>query len=403
VPRLACRLRSVFRRLQLRRVLFAAAMGLLGPLVVVMVGGSARSAQMQPYRADFAVYYGVSTIGLNYGFEHIYDESYRIRVWNTLAPVLGGPLQRYPIIQPPTTALATVPFALIPIRIAYAIWLVLILGTLLAGWWLGAPGGRWARAGYLVALLALVPIGIGLYAGQLVFVVFAAVLATWRLLRRDHEVAAGLVLLLILLKPQAALLVPPVFLVTGHHRAIAIWAAGTFIVAAVTTAVVGPATLLAYAERLGEVLRHPQTWDVVTGMTLPGAVGGGLAGTAATIGVAAVALFGAWRRRLVGLELPLAIALVGSLIMSSYVHEADSVVLIAAAWLFIRTQPPAWTAAFLVAGYVAIDLGQIAVVGWGPMLAIASVWLLAMAFWLPKGADRPPSEHAVARQAWDFS
>jgi hypothetical protein len=200
------------------------------------------------------------------------------------------------------------------------------------------------------------------------------------------------VLLLILLKPQAALLVPPILLVTGHHRTFAVWAAGAFVVGVVTTAVIGPATLVVYAGRLGDVLRHPKTWDVVSGMTLPGAVGGGAAGTAATIGVAAVALFGAWRKRHEGLELPLAIALVGSLIMSSYVHEADSVVLIAAAWLFIRTEHSPWMAAFLVAGYVAIDLGQTVAVGWGPMLAMALVWFLAMAIWPPGGAVRPRSE-----------
>jgi hypothetical protein len=385
----------MFRRLQLRPALFAAAMGLLGPVAVVMVGGAARSAQIQPYRADFAVYYGTSTIGLRYGFDHIYDEPYRIRIWNALAPELGGPLQRYPIVQPPTIALATVPFALIPIRLAYGIWLVLIFGALLAGWWLGAPGGRWARAGYLIALLALVPVGIGLYAGQLVFVVLAAVLATWRLLRRDHEVAAGLVLLLILLKPQTALLVPPILLVTGHHRAFAVWAAGAIVVGVVTTAVIGPDTLMIYAGRLGDVVRHPKTWDVVSGMTLPGEIGGA-AGTVASIGVAAIALFGAWRKRRQGLELPLAIALVGSLIMSSYVHEADSVVLIPAAWLFISTQHSPWTAAFLVAGYVAIDLGQTAAVGWGPVLAMALVWFLAMAIWPSSGAGRPPSQPSVA-------
>ncbi len=385
----------MFRGLQLRPMLFAAAMGLLGPVAVVMVLGAARSAQVQPYRADFAVYYGVSTIGLQYGFEHIYDEPYRLRVWNALAAELGGPLQRYPVIQPPTTALATVPFALIPIRLGYAIWLVLILGALLAGWWLGAPGGRWARAGYLVALLALIPVGLGLYAGQLVYVVFAAVLATWWLLRRDHEVAAGLVLLLILLKPQEAVLVPPIILLTGHRRAFVVWAAGALVAGAVATAIVGPAALEVYAGRLGDVLRHPKTWDVVSNMTLPSAVGWGAAGTAAEIGVAAVALFAAWRRRRGGLELSLAIALVGSLIMSPYVHEPDSIVLVAAAWLYIRTQHSPWVAAYLVAGYVAIDLGQTAAVGWGPLLAMAVAWLLAMAFW-PHGEIRPLPESSAA-------
>lgn len=390
----ACRLRSMLRRLQLRPMLFAVAMGLLGPVAVVMVWGAARSAQAHPNGADFAVYYGVSTIGLQYGFEHIYDEPYRVRVWDALAAELGGPLQPFPVIQPPTTALTTVPFALIPIHLAYAIWLVLILGALLAGWWLGAPGGRWARAGYLVALLALLPIGLGLYAGQLVYVVFASVLATWWLLRRDHQVAAGLVLLLILLKPQEALLVPPIILLTGHRRAFVVWAAGALVAGAVATAIVGPATLEAYAGRLGEVMRHPKAWDVVSNMTLPSAVGGGAAGTAAEIGVAAVALFAAWRRRREGLELSLAIALVGSLIMSPYVHEPDSIVLVAAAWLYIRTQRSPWAAAYLVAGYIAIDLGQTAAVGWGPLLAMSVLWLVAVAVW-PRGEVRPLSEPAA--------
>jgi hypothetical protein len=183
--------------------------------------------------------------------------------------------------------------------------------------------------------------------------------------------------------------------VTGHHRAFAVWAAGAIVVGVVTTAVIGPDTLVIYAGRLGDVVRHPKTWDVVSGMTLPGAIGGA-AGTAASIGVAAIALFGAWRKRREGLELPLAIALVGSLIMSSYVHEADSVVLIPAAWLFISTQHSPWTAAFLVAGYVAIDLGQTAAVGWGPVLAMAVVWFLAMAIWPSSGASRPPSQPSVA-------
>jgi len=386
----------LLRRLQLRIVLFAVAMGLLGPIAVVIVGGAIRSAQIQPYRADFAVYYGVSTIGLRFGFDRIYDEPDRLQVWSTLAPELGGPLQRYPIVQPPTTALLTVPFALMPIRIAYAIWLLLMYGALLASWWVGAPGRRWARIGYLVALVALVPVGIGLYAGQLVFVVFAAVLGAWQLLRRDHEVAAGFLLLLILVKPQTALLVPPVLLVTGHRRAIAVWAAGAVVIGLLTTAVIGPATWISYASRLGEAFRHPKDWDVVSGMTWPGSVGGGTAGTAASIAVVAVVIFGAWRRRRDGLELPLAMALVGSLVMSSYVHEADSVVLVAAAWLFIRTQQPAWTVAFLVAGYVAMDLGQIAAVSWGPMLALAMAWLLFMAFWPARTAVTPPSRPLVA-------
>ena len=121
------------RHVELRPIIFAVAMGVLGPVAVGMVWGAIRSAEIQPYRTDFAVYYGVSTIGLEFGFSHIYDEPDRLRVWSTLGSELGGPLQRYPIIQPPTSALATAPFALLPVRLAYATWLTLILGSLLAG------------------------------------------------------------------------------------------------------------------------------------------------------------------------------------------------------------------------------------------------------------------------------
>lgn len=387
----------MLRRLEPRRVLFAAAMGMLGPIAVVMVLGAIGSAESHPYRSDFAVYYGVSTIGLESGFSHIYDEPNRLRVWSALGTELGGPLQPYPIIQPPTSALAAVPFALLPFRPAYAIWLVLIMGALIAGWWIGAPGGRWARPGHLVALLALFPVGLGLYAGQLVYVVFMSVFATWWLLRRERQVMAGLVLLLILLKPQEALLVPPVIILIGYRRTFAVFAAGSVVVAAICIAAVGPAELQLYAHRLGEVVRDPRAWEVVSGMTLPGVLGAGTAGTLAELGVAAVALIAAWRWRGQGLEMPLAIALTGSLMLSPYVHEPDSIVLVAAAWLFLRTNPPVWAVAYLVAGYVALDLGQAPAVGWHPLLVMALIWLCAIAVWpAPAGTvAREPSAAAV--------
>ncbi len=53
-------------------MLFAAAMGLLLPLAVAEVVGAIRGVVLQPYRSDFVLYNGVSTIGLHSGFAHIY-------------------------------------------------------------------------------------------------------------------------------------------------------------------------------------------------------------------------------------------------------------------------------------------------------------------------------------------
>jgi hypothetical protein len=360
---------------------FAAAVGLLLPVAAVECYGATSNAITRPYRSDFALYYGTSTIGLQSGFAHIYDETLKVQVWARLGSELGGPLQPFPVIQPPTVALFTAPLALLPFPAAYVIWLLLIAAAVLLAWWLAAPGGRLSRAGHLVALLALMPVGLGLSVGQAVFLVFASVLAAWWLLRRGHDVAAGIVLVLILLKPQEAALVPFSLLVIGRRKAFAAWVAGAVVFTVAALAAIGPDGLSAYATRALEVSRHPQGWASVPNLSLPSLVGGGYLGLASIAVVAAVALFAAWTNRQGGIELPMAIAVVASLAATPYLHEPDTVMLVAAAWLYLHSAPPRWALAYLVLGYVIIDLGQAPAVGWAPVVGIELVWLAAMAVW----------------------
>lgn len=354
-------------------------MGLLLPLAVLLVFSAMRESVLRPFRSDFAIYYGVSTIGLQNGFGHIYDEAARRQVWDAMASALGGSLQPYPIIQPPTTALFTVPLALLPFSAAYVIWLDLIYGSLAIGWWLGAPGTGWVRAGHLVALLALLPVGLGLFVGQAVFLVFGSVIAAWWLLKRQHDVAAGMVLLITLLKPQESLLVPFALLLAGRGRAFVTWAAGAALIGLVCLLAIGPTGLTAYVTRLEEVYRHPEAWQSVPNMSLPSMLGLGAAGTLAQLAVAGLALFAAWRHRKSAPELPIAIALVGSLLMTPYLHEPDAVTLVAAGWLYLWLRPPPVALAAAAATYVAIDLGMARGVGFAPLVLMELAWLLAMA------------------------
>jgi hypothetical protein len=356
-------------------------MGLLVPIAVVEAVGAAASVVHKPYGSDFALYYGVSTIGLQSGFGNLYDESRRVRVWAELGSQLGGPLAPYPVIQPPTTALFTAPLAALPFGPAYAIWLAVIAGSVLLAWWLAAPGTPLARAGHLVAMVALLPIGLGLFVGQVVFIVFAAVLAGWWLLRRGRDLVAGLVLVLILLKPQEAALVPLVLVVIGRYRAFVAWACGALVFGLGAMLAIGPQGVSAYASRLSSVSSHPQAWVSVPNLSVPSLVGGGYAGLAAAAAVIALALYAAWVHRDSNLELPLAIGLVGSLAATPYLHEPDTVMLVAAAWLWLRTSPATWAAGALVVGYVLIDLGQAPAVGWAPLVILEVAWLGAMAVW----------------------
>lgn len=383
-------------RLRRRPLLFAAAMGVLLPLAAAEVVGAATWVAQRPYSSDFALYYGVSTIGLQSGFSRIYEEALRVRVWASLASSLGGPLAPFPVIQPPTMALFTAPLAWLPFNLAYGIWLVLIAAAVLAAWWLAAPGEPLQRAGHLVALIALLPVGLGLFVGQVVFIVFASVLVAWWLLRRGKDVAAGIVLLLILLKPQEAALVPLALLLVGRMRAFATWVVGTAVVAAGALAAIGTQGVLAYADRLAAVSAHPQAYVSVPGLSVPSLVGGGVAGLVAMGAVVAVSLLAIWIHRDGVLELPLAIALVGSLAATPYLHEPDTVMLVAAAWLYLRAKPPEWAVAYLVLGYVLVDLGQAPAVGWPPVVVLEVVWLCAMVVWRQRAAVRIDASAAPA-------
>jgi hypothetical protein len=368
-------------RLRLLPLFFTTAVGLLLPVAAVECYGLTSNAVTRPYASDFALYYGTSTIGLQSGFAHIYDEGLRVPVWASLSAELGGQLQPFPIIQPPTVALFTAPLALLPFAAAYVIWLLLMAGAVLLAWWLAAPGGRWSKVGHLVALLALLPVGLGLSVGQAVLLVFASVLAAWWLLRRRHDVAAGLVLALILLKPQEAALVPLALLVIGRRRAFAAWVGGAAVFSLGALAAIGPGGLTTYLARVSEVSRHPASWASVPDLSLPSLVGGGYLGLASIAVIAAVALFAVWANRERGIELPMAIAVVASLTATPYLHEPDTVMLVAAAWLYVRSSPPQWAMVFLVAGYVLVELGQAPAVGWAPLVVLEVVWLGAMAAW----------------------
>jgi hypothetical protein len=365
---------------------FVGAVGLLLPVAAVECYGATSNAVTRPYRSDFALYYGTSTIGLQSGFAHIYDESRRIQVWAALDASLGGPLQAFPVIQPPTVALFTTPLALLQFWVAYPIWLTLVGAAVLIAWWLASPGGPWSKAGHLVALMALLPVGLGLSVGQAVFLVFASVIAAWWLLRRRWDVAAGLVLVLILLKPQEAALVPLALLVIGRRRAFVAWVAGAAVFSLGALAAIGPGGLTAYAARASEVSRHPEAWASVPDLSLPSLLGGGFVALASIAVVAGVGLYAAWAHRERGIELPIAIAVVASLVATPYLHEPDTVMLVAAGWLYVRSSPPGWALGFLVAGYVLVDLGQAPAVGWAPIVVLEVVWLATMAVWRQRAA-----------------
>ncbi len=283
---------------------------------------------------DFHTYEAAAQVGLQQGWAHVYDQAAVAVAQNRLAP--AGWTQ--PFLSPPTVAwlaAALVPF---PYAVAYAIWAVVGLAAFaVALAWSAESRGlmRWIGVG-----AALAPWWVlhAVNLGQVVPLVAAGVVVAWRLLRDDHDFAAGLALAVILLKPNTAVLVPIVLLVAGRYRAFAAWVAAGILLAVIAALTLGPDGLSAYLTQLRAPL--PSGADA---LTLKGAVGADGAVGFALRGVILVAvLVTSFRlRRTPGLVMP--IGIVGSLLVSPYLHASDLCLLAAAAWMAWEERPaPAW-------------------------------------------------------------
>ncbi len=273
---------------------------------------------------DFHTYEAAAQVGLQQGWAHIYDQAAVAVAQNRLAPTDWA----QPFLSPPIVAWLAAALTPLPYELAYGVWAVVAFAALAValGWSAESRGlMRWIGVGAALApwwVLHAVSLG------QVVPLVAAGVVVAWRLLRDDHDIAAGLILAVIFLKPNTAILVPVVLLVAGRYRAFAAWIAVGVLVGALAALVLGPHGMAAYSEQLRAPL--PTGADA---LTLKGAVGAdGAVGNALRVIIIAAVLATAFRmRRAQGLVIP--IGIVGSLLVSPYLHASDLCLLAAAAWM----------------------------------------------------------------------
>src|SRR5262249_8527929 len=129
-----------------------------------------------------------------------------------------------PYLSPPADSWLTVPLSSAPYDLALTVWAsVLMLAMTLALGWTSTYTGPARIAAVAVAMTPWWVL-LAVYVGQVVPLVAAAVLVSWRLVKADRQVAAGLVLALLALKPNTAILVPFALLVGGRWRLFAAWA-----------------------------------------------------------------------------------------------------------------------------------------------------------------------------------
>jgi Glycosyltransferase family 87 len=358
----------------------------VGLLVGVMLMGfdlwAAAATYISQYavRNDFRLAYAAARVGIEFGYNHLYD----LAAQKSAIESLGPDFNPQPFISPPPLAWLATPFLLLPFGAAVLLWTLVLVAALGWTWYLLAPGTRFARVAHLALLLGVFPVAFGVMVGQPGALVAAAVATAWWLMRHDRPVWAGLALSLIVLKPQLALLVPVCLLVSGHARTFGAWLVATLLIGLVALALLGPDGVARYRD----VLAQTQTpaWDITRRYSISGPLGLGPILTVTQVAVVAVALLAAWRRRAWGPELPMAAGIVGSLLATPYLGFQDFLMLVVAGWLVLRAGATTWQVGLLVVGYALLEVALVVLAI--PILVAEAAFLISLAW----PAAQPPAD-----------
>lgn len=332
-----------------------------------------------PTGVDFHTYVAAGQVGVEQGWPHIYDQ-----VMVAVEQVeLSQQDKVQPFLSPPPVAYVTAPLGFLPYDVAYVIWAVILLGVFAAALaWAGISNGL---SKWIAVFGALSPWWVmhAVNVGQIVPVEAAGCVVAWKLMRQKREVLAGLALATILFKPNNAILVPLALLFAARFRLFATWAGAAAAVSLLVLLTVGTGGIAEYVTQLRGPL--PKGAD---DLTLHGALAatGTFAAALRIVIVGAVLAAGHRLRQSPGLVIP--VAIVGSLLISPYLHASDLALVAAAGFIAWEEKTAlAWRAP-LVAIWVAAS-PYIFDLGWGPHLKrwplfeIALLLLLLLAAWWP--------------------
>jgi alpha-1,2-mannosyltransferase len=332
-----------------------------------------------PTSVDFHTYMAAGQVGAEKGWSHVYDQAMVATEQKELAPGLVA----QPFLSPPTVAYLTAPLAALPYDIAYMVWAVILFAVFAGALaWAGVSKG-WSR--WIAVVGALGPWWVmhAINVGQVVPLVAAGMVITWRLVRDRRDVLAGVALGALLLKPNTAILVPFALLFATRVRTFATWVGVSAAVLIVILLTVGTSGMSEYMTQLRGPL--PKGTD---DLTLHGALAatGMLAAGLRVLIIGAVLAASFKLRSSPGLVVPLAI--IASLVVSPYLHASDLCMLAAAGWMVWEERPAlAWriplAAIWVVASPFIFDTGYGPHLRQWPWFELALLLGLLIAAWRP--------------------
>jgi len=346
------------------------------------------------FHNDFTFYYAAARIGLTHGWPSIYELGLMQQQLDAMdSHIKIAALARY--ISPPPLAWIALPLTGLPFPVAYLIWSALGLAALILVWWLAAPGRGPVRLIHLAAALGWLPVVYCLQLGQPGLFVALGVAGSYALLVRGRTALAGVALGALVLKPQLAILVPPALFIAGRYRTASFSVLTIGILALASALVIETAGISTYAARLSAAAG----FEVNRELTLAALIGDQAPTRVVELAIAGWTMFLAYRLRRREPEWVYVTALVGGLLASPYLHLDDLLMLGVAAWLLLRTHPPAWVMIYLLVAAVAVE-GE---PSWGPLPLLAAelgaLGAISVAAFRPGAGPSTPHDGPHRRQS----
>ncbi|HEY9287719.1 MAG TPA: glycosyltransferase family 87 protein, partial [Candidatus Dormibacteraeota bacterium] len=363
-----------------RRYLPSALAGALLALAGFTVAYWIGAVRAAPLAQDSTVYYVAAKIGLDHGWDRIYDLALQAQTLAGLHPGIADP-SFFLFANPPPLAWLFTPLTLVPPLAAYLVVAALSLAALMGAAALTVSSGGWRiRIVFVLGALAWYPVVYSLRLGQVTLIVAALVVWSWWLDRRGWPEAAGAILALAVIKPQLVLLVAPCLLIAGRYRLVLSWLIVTLILGVGSLLSLGASGVQQYLHLLSIVRAATYNHQ----FTLA-AIGVGSWLTVVLQGLAAaLTLMIAHRIRGQSTAAVVAVALFGGMLAAPYLHVDDFAVLAAAAWLLLSEASPLATRLWLLPTAVTIELAWVL----GPLPILASLTISLLLFWFPRPRSR---------------
>jgi hypothetical protein len=331
-----------------------------------------------PEAEDLRLHLIAARVGLTHGWSRIYDIDLQREAASALGPSGRVIDAMHLYVSPPVAAWIFAPLAWQRPAVGYLVWTLISLAAFIGAAWLILPGSRLIRVTLLLISLGVWPVHYQFWAGQTVAATLALLALSYWLLERDRPVLSGMLMAFAFcLKPQDALLLPLALLVSGRWRPVAAFAATGSAIAAVSAVSLGQAGIAGWLDDISIIranpFNSPLTYSFIVGRN------GIATGIAIVLGFAALAI--AWYRR-DRLDLVFSIALVGTMVSATYLHEFDIAMLVLAAWVVLKAQPSLTQRIWLVAGIAAAQFIAIGLPT--PLLLWEPAWMaiLALEPWL---------------------